>query len=129
MARKAKRSKKRSSKKKSARKSTKRKSSKRRSTKRAPAARSASRKDSTGWAILGTIPILGWILMQLLNKNDNYAMFYAKQGLALGIWSLVFFWLPPAQIVVMVLWVLSLVNAVSGEKKPTPLCNWLAKKF
>lgn len=97
-------------------------------------------KTDTGWAFVGTLPIIGFILAVLMKKSDKYVMYYAKQGLALGIIYLVvnilltvlvitipltFIW----SIVCFVLWILSVVNAFSGKTKPTPMVGKLASKF
>ncbi|MEM3154730.1 MAG: hypothetical protein QW165_04165 [Candidatus Woesearchaeota archaeon] len=97
-------------------------------------------KESKGWAFIGTLPIIGFILVYLANKSDKYAMFYGKQGLALGIAAiviqvlltilvitipLIFVW----NIAVLVLWIISVVNAMSGKMKPTPLIGRFASKF
>lgn len=97
-------------------------------------------KGSTGWAFIGTLPILGFILVMLAKKKDAYARFYAKQGLALGIGlivgdivltilvitiPLVLIW----NIVCFVLWILSVINAFSGKQKATPFLGRLAARF
>ena len=97
-------------------------------------------KESKGWAFVGTLPVLGFILVYLFNKNDKYAMYYGKHGLALGIVGaiihialllliitipLTFIW----QIIVIVLWIISVMNAMSGKQKATPLVGKVAAKF
>ncbi len=97
-------------------------------------------KADTGWAFIGTLPILGFILAILMKKKDKYVMFYAKQGLALGIaavvvnlgltilvftFPLTFIW----SIVCTVLWIISVINAFSGKEKATPIVGKLASKF
>ena len=97
-------------------------------------------KQSKGWAFIGTLPIIGFILVWLINKKDKYAMFYGKQGLALGIVQIVISialtilvitipLIPIWHIVVLILWVISVVNAMSGKQKPTPLVGKFAAKF
>ncbi len=97
-------------------------------------------KESKGWAFIGTLPIIGFILVWLTNKNDKYAMFYGKQGLALGITQIVITMamallvltiplIPIWNIAVLVLWIISVVNAMSGKQKATPLVGKLAAKF
>ena len=97
-------------------------------------------KESRGWAFIGTLPIIGYILVMLSKKKDKYAVFYGKQGLVLGLAliigdlvlglliitaPLIFIW----NIVCSVLWILSVINAFSGKKKPTPLIGKFATKF
>jgi uncharacterized membrane protein len=97
-------------------------------------------KESKGWAFIGTLPIIGFIIVMLANKNDKYAMFYGKQGLALGIVQLVVSvaltilvitipLLPIWYLAMLVLWIMSVVNAFSGKQKATPLVGKLAAKF
>jgi len=95
---------------------------------------------NTGWAVVGTLPILGYILVLLLNKKDSYAMFYAKQGLVLGLAAVILqvllvvtVILSPLSLIVgpasLVLWVMSVLNAVSGKEKETPLVGKLARRL
>ena len=97
-------------------------------------------KESKGWAFVGTLPIIGFILVWLINKKDKYAMFYGKQGLALGIVQIVISialtilvitipLIPIWHIVVFILWIISVFNALSGRMKPTPLVGKVAAKF
>jgi uncharacterized membrane protein len=97
-------------------------------------------KENKGWAFIGTLPIIGFILVILTHKKDKYAMFYAKQGLVLGIAMIVLTFaltllvitiplVPIWNIVTFVLWILSAVNAFSGKMKPTPLIGKFASKF
>lgn len=134
MAKKAKRSKKRSSRKKAKRKPARKKAKRTASKAKRPA------KQNTGWAIVGTIPILGFILVYLLEKRNDYAMYYAKQGLALGlvgvvldiILTLLVITIPLTffvGIAVVVLWIMSVVNAASGRKKRTPWVGKLGEKL
>ena len=96
--------------------------------------------ESKGWAFIGTLPIIGFIIVMLAKKSDKYAMFYAKQGLALGIIQIVghivltvlvitipllLIWNP----IMLVLWILSVINAFSGKQKATPLVGKLAARF
>lgn len=94
----------------------------------------------TGWAVVGTLPILGFVLVMILNKKDSFAVYYAKQGLVLGLATLVLQALLTVTIILsplamlvgigsLVLWVLSVINAVSGKEKPTPLTGALVKKL
>ena len=97
-------------------------------------------KANTNWAFIGTLPIVGYILCMISGKKDAYVRYYAKQGLSLGIvyivveialWLLVFT-IPLAfiwNLVCMVLWILSVVNAFSGKMKQTPLVGKFASKF
>lgn len=97
-------------------------------------------KESKGWAFVGTIPILGFVLVYLAHKGDKYATYYAKQGLVLGIagilisiaLTILIITAPLALIwnlVVFVLWILSAMNSLSGKMKQTPLVGRFASKF
>ncbi len=115
----------------------KKKSSK---AKRASPAKTSSGKQNTGWGIVGTIPILGFILVVLLERKNSFAMYYGKQGLVLGLAILVLNFVFTAllvtfplvfavQIVGLILWIMSIVNAASGKMKPTPWLGKLAEKI
>jgi len=98
-------------------------------------------KDSNTWAIVGSIPILGFILVYATgNQKDRLAKFHANQGLFLGLASIVLqavlwmlvFTIPLAMLVgpaTLVLWIINLINAANGKMKPTPLIGSLASKF
>ena len=97
-------------------------------------------KESKGWAVIGTLPILGFILVYLTHKGDKYATYYAKQGLVLGIVGLVIHFALTILIitiplilvwnlVLLVLWIISVVNAMSGKMKQTPLVGKFSSKF
>lgn len=97
------------------------------------------------FAFLGVfLTILGFIIVLLAKKENKYAMFYAKQGLVLGIawvivwvvgWVLAFIpiigWLilTVAYILLVVLWIIGFVNALSGKEKALPLIGQFADKF
>jgi len=94
---------------------------------------------NTGWAFIGTIPIVGYIIAHIAGVKDKYALFYAKQGLVLGIAvllgqalgifiitiPLIMIW----NLVCTVLWIISAVNAFSGKEKKTPIVGKFAAKF
>lgn len=95
---------------------------------------------NTGWAIVGTIPILGFILVLLAHKKDAHVQFYAKQGLVLGLTCVVLqailgvlivtaFLIPLVGLATLILWIISVVNANSGKMKPTPITGNIAKRL
>ncbi len=97
-------------------------------------------KQSTGWAFIGTLPIIGFILVMLARKSDKFARFYGKQGLALGIalivgdliLTILVITIPLVMIwnaICLILWIISVVNAFSGKEKPTPMVGRFAAKF
>lgn|SRR5690349_18723519 len=83
-------------------------------------------------SIVGHITLIGWVIALVMNqseKGDNTS-FYLRQVLGLFIvamlgWVLGMFTLSIigtiTSIAVLVLWVLSLLGALSGEKKPVPV--------
>ncbi len=98
-------------------------------------------EDSKTWAFLGVF--LTWIGYLIVNnsdhKTDAYAVYYAKQGLVLGIAyvivyfsGLALFFLPRfissiLSLGVFVLYILAIINAFSGELKPLPLLGGFIK--
>ncbi|HLF63338.1 MAG TPA: hypothetical protein VI603_06285 [Saprospiraceae bacterium] len=77
-------------------------------------------------AIVAHITLIGWIVALVLNsqQKDEFASFYIRQ--MLGLIILNFVWIIPilgwiVGIIVLVLWVLSIIGAASGEQKLTPV--------
>lgn len=77
-------------------------------------------------AIVAHLTLIGWIIALVLNsqQKDEFASFYIRQ--MLGLIILNFVWIIPilgwiVGIVVLVLWILSIIGAASGEQKPTPV--------
>ena len=75
---------------------------------------------------------IGWIIALVLNQSDkgDNTSFYLRQNLGLIVISLAAYvigiislWMiyMILSIVIFVLWVISLLGAVSGEKKPVPI--------
>ena len=77
-------------------------------------------------AIISHITFIGWLVAWILNmeKKDEFASYYNRQQLGINIaWFIsailpVIGWL--LGVVVFVFWILSLIGAAQGEKKPTP---------
>ncbi|MBU4086748.1 MAG: DUF4870 domain-containing protein [Nanoarchaeota archaeon] len=82
------------------------------------------------------LSIIGFLIYLLIPKKDDYMKFYAKQSIVVfiasilaGIISWIVFWIPilggiiriGLNIIILVLWVLSWIYALSGEKKQVPL--------
>ena len=81
--------------------------------------------------------IIGFIVAMLLKRDNEYVMFYAKQGLVLFLGQLIIgvlsglfakltsllwvFWI--------ILWAMAWVNSFSGEKRKTWLIGDLAEKI
>ncbi len=92
------------------------------------------------WALLGYLGILV-ILPLLLKKDSSFAYYHAKQGLVLFIFAIIlsflgmipfigwFLLLPIGGIIIFILWLMGIINALSGKMKPLPLIGGLAEKF
>jgi len=87
------------------------------------------------------LSIVGFIIYLIMPKKNEYTKFYAKQSLIVfiaaviaGAISWVVFWIPilggiikiGLNIIILVLWVLSWVYALSGDKKQVPLIGHYA---
>lgn len=80
--------------------------------------------------------IIGFLIVLLVKKEDDYAMFYAKQGfvtflffVAASILSFIpivkwIFWA-----FAVILWAMSWINALSEEKRSTFIVGSLAEKI
>lgn len=103
----------------------------------------AKASDSKLFAFLGVfLGIIGFIIVLLARKNDKYAMYYGKQGLILFIaavalqivgafipvigWFIVW---PIGSILLLVLWIMGIVNSLSGKMKPVPIIGKYGEKF
>lgn len=82
------------------------------------------------------LTIVGFLIALYLRKDDKYIMHYAKHGLVLFIGFLVagiLSWIPLAgllfQLFVIILWVITWINALSGKKKNTFLITEIAEKI
>lgn len=77
-------------------------------------------------AIVAHITLIGWIIALVLNsqEKDEYASFYIRQMLGLLIISFLGF-IPLLGIIfgiaALVLWIISLIGAASGQMKPLPV--------
>jgi uncharacterized membrane protein len=101
--------------------------------------------DDKLFALLGVaIPLVGYIILLLAKKNTPYVSFYGKQGVILFMaWVVAsvfgwFFSLVPVVgemigmmvwAIVLILWIVSLVNALSGEARDTPLIGVYAGRL
>ncbi len=81
--------------------------------------------------------IIGFIIAIILKKDNQYVMFYAKQGLILFVGQIIitlisglFSWLTALLwIFWIILWAMTWINALSDEMKSTWLIGDLAKKI
>jgi len=104
-----------------------------------------SKDDSRGLAFLATfLSIIGFIIVLLVKRKDKYVMFYAKQSLVVFIAAIIagaigwlVFWIPilgwiirgGLNIIILILWIISWVYALSGKEKETPLIGKFAKNI
>ena len=99
--------------------------------------RSSKKQDSQLYAFLATFfTIIGFIIALATKKKDKYVMFYAKQGLVLFIGfviAVVLGWIPIVGwiywILILIIWVISWVNALSGEERDTFIIGKIAEKI
>ena len=101
--------------------------------------------DKTLFAFLATfLSIIGFIIALIAKREDKYVMFYAKQSLIVFIIALIagivqgFFVIIPVVgwfinfglgVIVLVLWILSWINSLSGSQKEVPVVGIYARKI
>ncbi len=88
--------------------------------------------------------IIGFLITILAKKKSEYVKFYAKQGIVVFIASVIVgligwivFWIPilgeiiktGLSVILLVLWLFSWINALSGKMKETPLIGEYAKNI
>ncbi len=78
-------------------------------------------------AIVAHITLIGWIIALVVNSNENdeFASYYIRQLLGLYLAGIVLLLIPIIgwiiSIVIFVFWIMSLIGAIQGEKKETPI--------
>ncbi len=79
-------------------------------------------------AIVSHITLIGWIVALVLNQGENkteLASFYIRQMLGLFLLVFVLGLIPIVNLIAwilgVVLWILSLIGSLNGEKKLTPV--------
>ncbi|MGB1307351.1 MAG: YtxH domain-containing protein [Oceanihabitans sp.] len=84
--------------------------------------------DGKNIAIIAHITLIGWIIALVMNGGDKkteFGSYYIRQVLGLGLCGLVLGFIPIVgwllSIVIFILWIMSLISALGGEKKPTPI--------
>ncbi len=90
------------------------------------------------------LSIVGFVIALIAWRDNKYVMFYAKQSLVVfivaviaGIINSVLIWIPligwiinaALGIIVFVLWLLSWIYALSGEKKEVPIVGVWGRKI
>jgi len=97
------------------------------------------------FAFLATfLSIVGFVIALIAKRDDKYVMFYAKQSLVIfiigiiaGIIEKALSWIPVTGpiinfalgLIVLILWLLSWVYALSGKTKNIPVVEYWAKKI
>lgn len=78
-------------------------------------------------AIVAHITWVGWLIALIVNSSqkDEITSFYIRQLLGLYLFGLVITFVPVINIIgwilVLVFWILSLIGAVNGEMKESPI--------
>lgn len=84
-------------------------------------------KEGKNIALIAHLTLIGWIIAIVMNSNtkSEFASFYIRQVLGLGLCLLVLNFIPILgwilNIGIIVLWIMSLIAAAGGEKKLTPV--------
>jgi uncharacterized membrane protein len=102
-------------------------------------------QDKTLFAFLATfLSIIGFLIAVIAKKDDKYVMFYAKQSLVIFITSIIAYiigmilvWIPILGWIIyiglngliVVLWIISWIFALSGEQKDVPIIGDFAKRI
>ena len=84
-------------------------------------------KDGKNIALIAHLTLIGWIIAFVMNNNtkSEFGSFYIRQVLGLGLCGLVLSFIPLrgwlGSLGIFVLWIMSLIGALNGEKKLTPV--------
>lgn len=85
--------------------------------------------------IIAHLTLIGWVIALILNneKNDELASFYIRQTLGLMLLGVAVGWIPVvgwiAAILVFILFIISLIGALSGEEKLVPVLGESFQKW
>ncbi|MBT8258701.1 MAG: YtxH domain-containing protein [Bacteroidia bacterium] len=83
--------------------------------------------DGKNVAIIAHLTIIGWVIALIMNSNDKneFASFYIRQVLGLMLSAFILSFIPIigwfAVIALFILWVVSLVGAIGGNKSESPV--------
>ncbi|WP_370478903.1 YtxH domain-containing protein [Tamlana flava] len=83
--------------------------------------------DGKNVAIIAHITLIGWVIALVMNSSNKTELgsFYIRQVLGIGLIGLILSFIPLINVIgwilVLILWIMSLVGALSGEKKLTPM--------
>src|SRR5690606_26940436 len=84
-------------------------------------------KDGKNIALIAHLTLIGWVIALVMNNNtkSEFGSFYIRQVLGLGLCGLVLSFIPLlgwlVSLGIFVLWIMSLIGALNGEKKLTPV--------
>ncbi|TXE08684.1 hypothetical protein ES711_06670 [Gelidibacter salicanalis] len=84
-------------------------------------------KDGKNIALIAHLTLIGWIVALVMNNTtkSEFGAFYIRQMLGLMLLGLVLSFVPIVgwiiNLGVLILWIISLIGAVNGEKKLTPI--------
>lgn len=92
-------------------------------------------KDGKNIAIIAHITLIGWIIALVMNNNNKseFGSFYIRQVIGLALAAIVLSFIPILGwiigIIIFVFWIMSLISALNGQKKLTPILgehfqNW-----
>ena len=100
-----------------------------------------TKDDSKLFAFLAVfLSIAGFIIALLAKRDDKYVMFYEKQSLILFVacvitsilWKIPLLgWIvaPILNVIIVILWLITLLNSISGREKETPIIGGYASKI
>ncbi|GBE20210.1 MAG TPA: DUF4870 domain-containing protein [Candidatus Pacearchaeota archaeon] len=112
--------------------------------KRVKKSKPTKQDDSKLFAFLAILlSVVGFIIALLAKRKDKYVMFYAKESLILFITGIVakvltvllmitivgVLAVPIVWVAYFVIWVIALINSLSGKQRPTPLVGKYAKSI
>jgi len=104
----------------------------------------AKKGDSKLFAFIAVLlSVLGFVIALLAKRDDKYVMFYAKQSIILFLTAIVaqvitfllaitiigIIAVPIVWLIYLVIWIIALVNSVSGKEKETPLVGQYARSI
>ncbi len=85
--------------------------------------------------------IVGFLIVLQAKKDNKFAMYHAKQCLVLCIAAVIAWvvWLIPVvgwfvlgpilYIIILILWIIGMVNALTGKEKPLPIIGKFGEKI
>ena len=101
-------------------------------------------EDKNLFAFLATfLSIIGFIIALIAKKDNKYVIFYAKQSLILFVTGIVvkvltvllvltiigILAVPVLWVMYFIIWVIALINSLSGQEKETPIVGHYARSI